>query len=191
MSDLPVLISTHEPLAVFFSPPVQPRSRSSMSGMVSTWHQPTSIHHEGKAKERAKRFVLAQDSHLTTSIPPVRSPSLCMSHSFSAHSRKGKSYKCCLALSHLNQHPFAHTASKFQLAKKPVECLCGTSGETELALSPLPHHRPETGWMKLLSSPNFQIRGAIVMVLPPIWDLQLVCPCCICRGHLNDAAVLV
>lgn len=88
-------------------------------------------------------------------------------------------------------HPFAHTASKFQLAEKPIQCLCSTLGETELALPPLSHHRPETDWMKLtpsthiLSRPSFQIHSTIVMVLPAAGVLQLLCPCCICRRHLQ------
>lgn len=105
----------------------------------------------------------------------------------------GEKLQLLLALSHLNQHPFAHRASKFQLAEKRVECLRGTLGETELALPPQARAPGgwEMGWMKLtapshlLSSPSFQMLSAIVMVLPPIWDLQLLCPCCICRCHLQ------
>lgn len=96
-----------------------------------------------------------------------------------------------LALPHLNQHLFAHSLKVFQLAEKPIKYLCGTLVETELALPLLPHHRPEMGRMKLipstqlLSSPSFQILNAIVMVLPLMWDLQLLCPCCICKCHLQ------
>lgn len=80
---------------------------------------------------------------------------------------------------HLHTQP-----QNFSLLRN-LSSVCVAPRGKQLALSPLPHHRPETGWMKLLSSPSFQICGAIVMVLPPIWDLQLLCPCCICRGHLQ------
>lgn len=96
-----------------------------------------------------------------------------------------------LWLSPISTSTCLHTASKFQLAEKPIKYLCGTLVETELALPLLPHHRPEMGRMKLipstqlLSSPSFQILNAIVMVLPLMWDLQLLCPCCICKCHLQ------